>query len=284
MPKFALLPAACAALLIFASTPAPAADRTLPPAWTSFARTWSGIAGYSATVTVFEQKGERSQNMVFDYSYHKPSNATVRIVQGSNAGVTLVWNGGTTMQAHRSSGLLSGFKKTLSIDDPNATTIRGSSIDQLSFDAILEHALETPGWPRRFQVLDRRATTDSGPAVRSEANGLTLETSTSRNDPSHPYASSATKAPRCPQHRLFGRKAQPAPAAPEAAASVCLIRAHPCGPVRMEKIDRTEENEGSLQGDRRLDSHGVCFGSTKFPGDARDDSPSALTAAGKCRV
>jgi len=178
MPKFALLPAACAALLLFASIPAPAADRTLPPAWTSFARTWSGIAGYSATVTVFEQKGERSQNIVFDYSYHKPSSATVRIVQGSNAGVTLVWNGGSTMQAHRSSGLLSGFKKTLSVDDPNATTIRGSSIDQLSFDAILAHALQTPGAVAQIPGAEiGGVTTDEVRLVpaAAEADGLTLE-------------------------------------------------------------------------------------------------------------
>ena len=94
---------------------------------------------------MFEQKGAQTENMVLDYSYHKPSNATIRIVQGKNAGVTLVWNGGSTMQAHRGSGLMASFKKTMAIDDPLATTVRGSTIDQLSFDAILAHAQQTPG-------------------------------------------------------------------------------------------------------------------------------------------
>ena len=94
---------------------------------------------------MFEQKGAQTENMVLDYSYHKPSSATLRIVQGKNAGVTLVWNGGNTMQAHRGSGLMAAFKKTMAVDDPLATTVRGSTIDQLSFDAILAHAQQTPG-------------------------------------------------------------------------------------------------------------------------------------------
>jgi outer membrane lipoprotein-sorting protein len=119
--------------------------RTQPPAWVAFTHEWAAIAGYSATVTVFEQKGAKVQRVVFDYSFRKPSNATVRVVHGPNAGVTLVWNGGTTMAAHRGSGLMAQFKRTISLHDPLATTIRGSSIDQLSFGAILTHAQKTPG-------------------------------------------------------------------------------------------------------------------------------------------
>jgi hypothetical protein len=37
------------------------------------------------------------------------------------------------------------FQKDLSLHDPLATTIRESSIDQLSFGAILEHAQHTTG-------------------------------------------------------------------------------------------------------------------------------------------
>ena len=141
-----------ASIVLFALTAVPspsaaqaAAPRTLSPAWTQFTQAWSDVSGYSATVTVFEQKGAQTENLVLDYSYHKPSSATIRIVQGKNAGVTLVWNGGSTMQAHRGSGLMAAFKKTMSIDDPLATTVRGSTIDQLSFDAILAHAQQTPG-------------------------------------------------------------------------------------------------------------------------------------------
>jgi outer membrane lipoprotein-sorting protein len=147
-PSFRVI--ACASLFALAAVPTSspaqtAGARTLSPAWTDFTRAWSDIAGYSATVTVFEQKGTQTENLVLDYSYHKPSSATMRIVQGKNAGVTLVWNGGSTMQVHRGSGLMAAFKKTMAVDDPLATTVRGSTIDQLSYDAILAHAQDTPG-------------------------------------------------------------------------------------------------------------------------------------------
>lgn len=79
------------------------------------------------------------QNWVFDYTFRKPSSATVHYNKGPNAGVTVVWNGGDTLAAHRGGGLLALFKRTFSLHDPIVTTIRGSSIDELSFAAILAH-------------------------------------------------------------------------------------------------------------------------------------------------
>jgi outer membrane lipoprotein-sorting protein len=135
------------ALLALAMLLAPSAvhGRTFPPAWVAFTRAWAGIARYGATVTVFERKGAQVQNMVVDYTFRKPSNATMHVIQGPNAGATLVWNGGTTVVAHRGSGLMAQFKKKFPLHDPKVTTIRGSSIDQLSFSAILAHAQGTPG-------------------------------------------------------------------------------------------------------------------------------------------
>jgi hypothetical protein len=119
--------------------------RSLPPAWVAFDRAWSTIEGYSATVSVFERKGVEVQHLAFEYSFRKPSSATVRVIEGPNAGVTLQWNGGDTMEAHRGSGFAALFKRTLSLHDPLATTIRGSSIDQLSFGAVLAHGEATLG-------------------------------------------------------------------------------------------------------------------------------------------
>jgi hypothetical protein len=59
--------------------------------------------------------------------------------------VTLAWGGGSTVVARRGKGLAALFKRTLPLHDPLATTIRGSSIDELSFGAILAHAQETAG-------------------------------------------------------------------------------------------------------------------------------------------
>jgi outer membrane lipoprotein-sorting protein len=122
-----------------------APGRVLPPAWIAFALAWTGMSGYSATVTVFEQKGATTQQEAFNYTFSKPSTATMHVLTGPNAGVTLVWNGGTTVVAHRGSGFEAMFKKTFPLHAPKVTTIRGSSLDQLSFGAILEHAADTAG-------------------------------------------------------------------------------------------------------------------------------------------
>lgn len=138
--------AATLALAILTLTAAQApAERALPPAWEAFAFAWTAIPGYSARVTTFEQKGTLTQNTAFDYTFRKPSSATMHVVQGPNTGVTLVWNGGTTLVAHRGSGLVGLFKKTFPLHDPLVTTVRGSSIDELSFGAILTHGADTAG-------------------------------------------------------------------------------------------------------------------------------------------
>src|SRR5208283_2175292 len=79
--------------------------RTMPPAWVAFELAWVGITGYSARVTVFEQLDAKTQQEAFDYTFLKPSSATMHVVTGPNAGVTVVWGGGTTVVAHRGSGL-----------------------------------------------------------------------------------------------------------------------------------------------------------------------------------
>ena len=134
-------------MLSFLGTmPTPSASPSAPPpAWGAFQYAWASIARYSTTIAVSEQKGAQVQNVVFEYTFHKPSSVTVHVVKGPNSGVTLEWSGGDTVVAHRGSGLLAIFHKTLSLHDPLVTTIRGSSIDQLSFAAILSHGQNTRG-------------------------------------------------------------------------------------------------------------------------------------------
>ena len=110
-----------------------------------FATAWAQVTAYTATVTVFERKATLVQNIVLEYTFRKPSSVTTHVDAGPNAGVTMVWNGGTTLVAHRGSGFAALFKKTFPLHDPQVTTIRGSSIDQLSFGAILAHAQQEAG-------------------------------------------------------------------------------------------------------------------------------------------
>jgi hypothetical protein len=115
------------------------------PAWASFRCAWENVDGYSATVTMTERVGTDVQTSVSTFTFRKPGNATLSFTTGKNAGVTLVWAGGDDVVAHRGSGLMSLFKKTFALHDPQMTTIRGSSIDELSFAAVLMHAQTTPG-------------------------------------------------------------------------------------------------------------------------------------------
>jgi outer membrane lipoprotein-sorting protein len=128
------------------ATPLPTAAPTgAPPALEAFARAWDSVTAYRAKVSVFEQ-GAEVQNAVFDYAFRKPSSFTVHVVDGPNAGVTLTWDGGTTLQATRGGGLFAAlFKRSIPLHDPLVTTIRGASMDQLSYGAILAHAEQTPG-------------------------------------------------------------------------------------------------------------------------------------------
>ncbi len=115
------------------------------PAWNDFERIWATVASYTATVTIFEREGAQVQSSVLDYTFHKPSTATVHFVAGKNNGVTVVWNGGATVVGHRGNGLVALIKKTFALHDPAVTSIRGSSIDELSFAAFIAHAQSTPG-------------------------------------------------------------------------------------------------------------------------------------------
>jgi len=111
----------------------------------AFERAWADVRAYTATITLFEKQDSRMQRAVYEYSFSKPSHATLHVVSGTSAGDTLEWNGGSTVVAHRGSGFLSVFKKTFSLHDKATTTIRGSSVDELSFGAIFAHAEHVRG-------------------------------------------------------------------------------------------------------------------------------------------
>lgn len=111
----------------------------------AFARAWAGITSYDATVTMEDKKGTQSQSVAFEYRFRKPSNVTVHVIAGQNTGVTLTWDGGPTVVAWRGSGFAALFKKTLSLHDPLVTTLRGSSIGDVSFAAILAQGQSDAG-------------------------------------------------------------------------------------------------------------------------------------------
>jgi hypothetical protein len=96
-------------------------------------------------IHLYERNGTSIEHLVIFYSLRKPSTVVARIVAGTKPGATLYWDGGDTITGRRSSGFAALFKKKFSLHDPAVSTIRGSSIDELSFGAMLEHLNHVPG-------------------------------------------------------------------------------------------------------------------------------------------
>jgi outer membrane lipoprotein-sorting protein len=122
----------------------PVAPAKVPAAIVAFNHAWNLLKTYSTNIVVFERQGTQTQNMTLDYSFNKPANIDVRVLAGANKGARLEWRGGDTVLVRRGSGLLSILKKTVSLHDSMVTTIRGSTVNQLSFGAILAHSRQ-PG-------------------------------------------------------------------------------------------------------------------------------------------
>jgi hypothetical protein len=116
--------ATLAVLVLFAATSAAAVAQTQPPALVAFAKAYAKIASYQTTAHVYQVQGSDSQNSVYDYTFTKPSTISMSVVSGANSGTTVSWSGGT---------------------DKLVTTLRGMTLVQLSFGAILAHAQETAG-------------------------------------------------------------------------------------------------------------------------------------------
>lgn len=144
-PRFLLMVALSSASICMPSAAHASQSAAVTREITAFASAWAGITAYSATVAMVDEKGTQSQDVVFDYIFRKPSNITVHVVAGKNVGVTLTWEGGPTVIARRGSGFVALFKKTLSLHDPLVTTLRGSTIDDVSFGAILAQGRHDPG-------------------------------------------------------------------------------------------------------------------------------------------
>jgi len=109
-----------------------------------FTAAWNALSSYSTTITIYERKGAKDESHVLIYHFQKPAEVSVHVVSGSNAGTTVSWAGGTTVSA-RGAGLASMFRKTLSLHDPQVMSIRGESLDELSFGSILAHARQQDG-------------------------------------------------------------------------------------------------------------------------------------------
>jgi hypothetical protein len=111
----------------------------------SFAKAWSGLHGYDATIQLYEVKGGNTEHAVFAYSYTRPATVTMHVNQGPNSGATVKWTGGSTVYASKSGAFGITMGKNVSLTDPMVSSLRGYSVSDLSFAGILAHAQQTGG-------------------------------------------------------------------------------------------------------------------------------------------
>ncbi len=126
--------------LSFASAPAATGN-----ALDAFAKSWSALHGYNATIQLYEVKGGSNEHAVFTYSFIKPSTVAMHINQGPNSGANVKWAGGPTVYASKSGAFGITMGKTVSLTDPLVSSLRGYSVSDLSFAGILAHAQQTGG-------------------------------------------------------------------------------------------------------------------------------------------
>lgn len=102
-----------------------------------FLEAWEKIPSYTCSMKVHETKGNDVQDRTYHYAYLKPHFARIDITGGAGRGGGAAWKGGDTVSGHQG-GILSGIHLNVSIHDGRAVDLRGSTIDQASFQNMAD--------------------------------------------------------------------------------------------------------------------------------------------------
>jgi len=133
--SYAVVAAALAALVSLPGTAlaSPAGDAALA----AFSSAWAGVNTYTCTITVHEVQGLNAQDRVYHLAFARPNSMRMDIVGGAGRGGAAIWSGGDTVYGHQG-GFLSFIKLHLNIHDPKAVSLRGKTIAEASFGALLD--------------------------------------------------------------------------------------------------------------------------------------------------
>ena len=129
---------AAAALAAFAAIPnAALASRAGDTALAEFSTAWDGVRSYTCMIAAHEVRGKDVQDRVYRLAFVRPNNMRMDIVGGAGKGGVAIWNRGGTIYGHQG-GFLSFVKLHLNIHDPKAVSLRGTTVAQASFGALLQ--------------------------------------------------------------------------------------------------------------------------------------------------
>jgi outer membrane lipoprotein-sorting protein len=123
---------ACAATATAAGAPVDPVAQAIQ----RFADAWASVQSYTVTATVHEVKGARTQDRTYHLFFQKPFDTRAEIVAGDGRGSVAVWTGGTRVVGHQG-GLLSFITLNLDIHNRLAVSLRGTTIAQANFGALL---------------------------------------------------------------------------------------------------------------------------------------------------
>lgn len=114
------------------------------PAIAAFDSAFAATNDYTCVLHVHEAKGTATQDRVYQYSFMKPHFARTLILDGDGKGSGGVWAGGDQISGHQG-GILSGFHRKVSVNDPRAVSLRGVTIPEGLLQRIVANYVTTPG-------------------------------------------------------------------------------------------------------------------------------------------
>lgn len=130
--------AAAAALLGSAASAVSAAPATATQAFAKFDAAWAKVTSYSCTLTSHEVEGTRVQDRVYQLYFRKPYDMRMNVTDGDDKGAEAVYTGGDRVKGHHG-GWLSFVHLNLDIHNSQATSVRGTTIADANFEALVEH-------------------------------------------------------------------------------------------------------------------------------------------------
>ncbi len=137
--------ASAIALVVMALWPAGALRAAnSAPAIADFDKVFAATNDYTCVLHVHEAKGTQTQDRVYQYQFMKPHYAKTLILDGDSKGSGGVWIGTDQISGHQG-GILSGFHRKVSIDDPRAVSLRGVTIPEGLLQRIVDNYATIPG-------------------------------------------------------------------------------------------------------------------------------------------
>jgi len=128
-------------LLVASILPRPAfAGDALAQAQDAYAK----VTDYTADIVDHEVKGTAVEDRTYAYSFLRPSYVKLTVTAGPGRGSGAVWTGGDQVSGHRG-GILSGIHMKVSLHDPQATSLRGDTMDTGTIGAMLDQFKNAKG-------------------------------------------------------------------------------------------------------------------------------------------